>query len=78
MVRLDLPNWVTSMPPRTAPQPRPRPWWMPCSTPCEDERMSGGVLCAMYEQQAAHTAACVMPCMNSNGSTHQGFRNHEM
>lgn len=32
----------------------------------------------MYEQHAAHTAACVTPCTNSNGSTHHGFVSHEM
>ena len=44
-----------------APQPRPSPWWMPCRTPWAEDRLEEGVACVMYEQQAAHTAACVKP-----------------
>lgn len=51
---------------------------VPCSTPCAEERSRGGAPCAMYEQQAAHTAACVTPCTNSKGSTHQGSLSHAM
>ena len=54
--------WVfMSIPPKTAPQKRPKPWWTPWRTPWADGLNSASVLCEMKEQQAAHTAACVIP-----------------
>ncbi len=65
-------------PPITAPQNFPKPWWTPCRNPCADGRSSGVVLCARKEQQAAQTAAWVIPWTNSKGSTNQGQVINEM
>ena len=56
-----IPYSLMSIPPKTAPQNLPNPWWMPLRKDWADGRSSGVVLWAMNEEAAAHTAAWVIP-----------------
>ena len=56
-----LPCSFISIPPKTAPQNLPNPWWIPWRNPCVEVLNSGSVLWAINELIEAHTPACVIP-----------------
>ena len=53
--------FLMSIPPKTDPQNFPNPWWMPCRNPWADGLRAVSVLWTRKLQQAAQTAAWVMP-----------------